>query len=697
MSQQTSRTTVDSVVWSSFGRYSVGINVSHNGGVWVNTTGKNSEPGVGSDWTGIGGGGVLSVNGQTGAVILDADNIDDTLTVKKFATESQLNQIEVNEGVISANLSIFNGVVKDIVTDYRLNTTSEITDISTEVMDENVIFIHDYNDGNIVNESLFLFKKTLDTDLTNVLTQTRNKILFYDKFEGSNYSLTFSVTSTPVYVPNLDNEYYAFIVNGDLPEFTGTKTGKIYWQFISQSRNPMTILCSGQSNMVNNETYMNDGGDKDSDARVEVFDDILGAFKVAEIGVYPFPSILNDEGKYNNNTAFHIAKRLAEKENRQVRIIFEATGGQSIDKWTDSGVNSEYFVNIVNKIDASGTTKIDGIFWLQGESDAYDVDYPEKINELITNLRGLPSISSTVPFVAGQMAYGYDVSGVPQGTTGTAPNESPFSAGYVLNQRFYRQFNNFVTDQYFNVADGSSLATVSQGVAIGIHFEGTAIVEYSYLFAESFYNTPVSKPSLINNKGYNPTTLINGNSTLGWDENEIVYLDASLGNISVPLPLPSWSKKFTFKRIDKTDNNCVISAGTGYTINNAGTTYNLIKHNQVVKVIPSNTVNYDIVSNNYNYNGATLIQSSLVSNGNIEKHINLDNVTNDVLLNFYLPNVSYGLSFYVRCIDKNLTKACRVKFSAASNLDTGADIDLEQDDMYYFYSDGTTYYSKKLI
>lgn len=56
MSQQTSKTTVDNVVWSSFGRYKVGMNVSHNGSIWANGTGKNSEPGVGSDWVGVGGG-----------------------------------------------------------------------------------------------------------------------------------------------------------------------------------------------------------------------------------------------------------------------------------------------------------------------------------------------------------------------------------------------------------------------------------------------------------------------------------------------------------------------------------------------------------------------------------------------------------------------------------------------------------------
>ncbi|MCP4064310.1 MAG: hypothetical protein GY740_13815, partial [Gammaproteobacteria bacterium] len=74
----------------------------------------------------------------------------------------------------------------------------------------------------------------------------------------------------------------------------------------------MVLLFSGQSNMVNGEPSMNDGGDKGIDGRVEVWDDVLGAFKIAELGQHPFPTALNDEGKYNNNLAFHISKRIAE-------------------------------------------------------------------------------------------------------------------------------------------------------------------------------------------------------------------------------------------------------------------------------------------------------------------------------------------------------------------------------------------------
>jgi len=52
--------------------------------VWDNTAQK-WEPGT------VSGGGVTSVNTQTGAVVLDADDIDDTSTAHKFATAAQLS------------------------------------------------------------------------------------------------------------------------------------------------------------------------------------------------------------------------------------------------------------------------------------------------------------------------------------------------------------------------------------------------------------------------------------------------------------------------------------------------------------------------------------------------------------------------------------------------------------------------------
>ena len=58
------------------------------------------------DSSGGGGGGVTSVNSDTGpAVVLNADNISDTGTANKWASQSEIDQISTNANDISTNVS----------------------------------------------------------------------------------------------------------------------------------------------------------------------------------------------------------------------------------------------------------------------------------------------------------------------------------------------------------------------------------------------------------------------------------------------------------------------------------------------------------------------------------------------------------------------------------------------------------------
>jgi len=66
--------------------------------------------------SGGGGGDVSSVNGQTGAVLITPDTLDDTDTAHKFATEAQLNQISNNETSIIFNTSQIANNATDITT-----------------------------------------------------------------------------------------------------------------------------------------------------------------------------------------------------------------------------------------------------------------------------------------------------------------------------------------------------------------------------------------------------------------------------------------------------------------------------------------------------------------------------------------------------------------------------------------------------
>jgi len=83
-----------------------------------------------------GGGGVTSVNGDTGpAVVLNADDIDDTTTSNKFATTAELNQISTNTTDINTNTSDINTNTSDISTNTasidRLNGSTTVSSTAT--------------------------------------------------------------------------------------------------------------------------------------------------------------------------------------------------------------------------------------------------------------------------------------------------------------------------------------------------------------------------------------------------------------------------------------------------------------------------------------------------------------------------------------------------------------------------------------
>lgn len=318
---------------------------------------------------------------------------------------------------------------------------------------------------------------------------------------------------------------------------------------------PLYIICSGQSNMDNgdpNQTIIDE--DRDTDSRLEIWNIISNEWLVADLELYPW-SYTNLAGLYNNRLAFHIGKRLVEKYDRRVRIIYEAHGGQSITKWMGTGTSSEYFVNIVGQLSDGGVTKVDGIFWMQGENDGGDNDYNIKLETLIDQFRGLPEIDREVPFVAGELAQGLDENG-DEVLVGVITN------GEKLNRSFYRQFTKLIDDKYFNVAKGAELATVTAGVAAGIHFDGSAVLEYSYRFVGAFENTP--------RQFHNPNLLIEETpfvldvtGSIRPDVEKIVYLDASAGNLVAQLPYAKFKKEIWIKRIDTTTNSCLVNVITG--------------------------------------------------------------------------------------------------------------------------------------
>ena len=87
---------------------------------------------------------VDSVNGQIGNVVLDADDIDDSTTAHKFATQAQLNQIATNTSNISTNAGDISGLENEIGNaETQINTNSanitalqgQMTDAQQDIID----------------------------------------------------------------------------------------------------------------------------------------------------------------------------------------------------------------------------------------------------------------------------------------------------------------------------------------------------------------------------------------------------------------------------------------------------------------------------------------------------------------------------------------------------------------------------------
>ena len=124
---------------------------------------------------------VDSVNSQTGVVVLDADDIDDTTTIHKFITASGLTQIDTNTTDISdlqndkanqSDLDITNQNVSNNTTDIS-NLQSDLDTTNTNVSNNtNNISTNTTNISNLQTDKAD--QSDLDITNTNVSTNTAN-------------------------------------------------------------------------------------------------------------------------------------------------------------------------------------------------------------------------------------------------------------------------------------------------------------------------------------------------------------------------------------------------------------------------------------------------------------------------------------------------------------------------------------------
>src|SRR5690606_537971 len=107
----------------------------------TNVTVDNTDPAnpIVSASGGGGGGAVDSVNGQTGVVVLDADDIDDTSTTHKFVTSTDLTKLSNLSGTNSGDVTVSDSSEIDLtLTGQQISATIVSGSIDESKLDTSV-------------------------------------------------------------------------------------------------------------------------------------------------------------------------------------------------------------------------------------------------------------------------------------------------------------------------------------------------------------------------------------------------------------------------------------------------------------------------------------------------------------------------------------------------------------------------------
>ena len=124
----------------------------------------------------------------------------------------------------------------------------------------------------------------------------------------------------------------------------------------------------------------------------------------------------SEAAKSRLNPTFTFLQRVTEANPDIIfGVVVNAVGGTTIAQWAPNAapVNSNLTVNLFNAAverckAAMNHGTLRGIIWHQGERDATDPDYANKLAALVTNFRielGSPGSPLNVPFIAGETFY----------------------------------------------------------------------------------------------------------------------------------------------------------------------------------------------------------------------------------------------------------------------------------------------------
>lgn len=110
-----------------------------------------------------------------------------------------------------------------------------------------------------------------------------------------------------------------------------------------------------------------------------------------------------------------------ELPDQSIGLIVNARGGSNIDLWKPGQTLYDHTLQRIRKLETK--PKFAGVIWHQGESNANDPEYLNKLEELVNNLRK-DLENPDLPFVAGEVHKDLPVNGLmkqlPQKLQGTA-------------------------------------------------------------------------------------------------------------------------------------------------------------------------------------------------------------------------------------------------------------------------------------
>lgn len=162
------------------------------------------------------------------------------------------------------------------------------------------------------------------------------------------------------------------------------------------------FLLIGQSNMAGRAEIQNQ--DCDSLENVFLFTGIQGSeWEKAANPLNKYSTVRKDLSMQKLGPGYTFAKKISKNlHGKQIGLVVNARGGTSIDEWTPGKELYNEAILRTKKAMKYGT--LQGVIWLQGESDVDKIDtYPEKINTLINRLR-CDLKNKHLPFVAGQLS-----------------------------------------------------------------------------------------------------------------------------------------------------------------------------------------------------------------------------------------------------------------------------------------------------